>query len=198
MNITVSRNAKLSHNYNSQGYGVSITAELDQALLTNPARLQDELDRLYQQADLALNEQIEKDSSAGTHTREISGDTGDNRRGDAPSARSNNTYSNGSRHHSSHTRWRQTGDNPIRSGDSRPRNHARQSSSRSSRGNPGGGTSGGMTESQGKAIYAICRKLGIDGAEELRHELGMELDDLSVKEASQFIDHLKQLQQERR
>ncbi len=55
-----------------------------------------------------------------------------------------------------------------------------------------------MTESQGKAIYAICRKLGIDGAEELRHELGMELNDLSVKEASRFIDHLKQLQQERR
>jgi len=51
MNITVSRNAKLSHNYNSEGFGVSITAELDQALLSDPARLQGELDHLYSQAD---------------------------------------------------------------------------------------------------------------------------------------------------
>ncbi len=99
MNITVSRNAKLSHNYNSQGYGVSITAELDQALLTDPQRLQDELDRLYEQADLALNEQIEKNSSAGTPTREMTGDTGDNSRTGALTARNSDTYSNGSRHH---------------------------------------------------------------------------------------------------
>jgi len=52
----------------------------------------------------------------------------------------------------------------------------------------------GMTESQRKAIHAIAKGLGIDPANESRHEFGIELDGASISEASKLIDHLKSQQ----
>jgi len=52
----------------------------------------------------------------------------------------------------------------------------------------------GMTASQRKAIHAIAEQLGIDPANEARHELGVELDHATISEASKLIDHLKTLQ----
>lgn len=45
MQLTISRNRKQSENYNSQGYGVSLTIELDQSLLTRPGDLQHAIHR---------------------------------------------------------------------------------------------------------------------------------------------------------
>ncbi len=53
---------------------------------------------------------------------------------------------------------------------------------------------GGMTESQAKAIAAIARRLGIDAALEARDIIGAELDELTLRQASELIDHLKALQ----
>lgn len=52
----------------------------------------------------------------------------------------------------------------------------------------------GMTQSQRKAINAIGDQLGIDPANEARHEFGIDLERASISEASKLIDHLKQLQ----
>jgi len=52
----------------------------------------------------------------------------------------------------------------------------------------------GMTQSQRKAIQAIAGQLGIDAADEARHEFGIDLDRASISEASKVIDHLKALQ----
>ncbi|MEM6257437.1 MAG: hypothetical protein AAGI37_03900 [Planctomycetota bacterium] len=52
----------------------------------------------------------------------------------------------------------------------------------------------GATQAQRKAIAAIATQLGIDPGSEIRHELGVELDNATVNDASRFIDHLKSLQ----
>ena len=50
-----------------------------------------------------------------------------------------------------------------------------------------------MTQSQRRAIEAISRRLGLDAIAECRQQLGLNLDDLTVRQASQLIDHFKQL-----
>jgi len=69
--------------------------------------------------------------------------------------------------------------------------------SRQSNGNGNGhranGNGGGMTDSQRGAINAIARRLNIDSAYEAEQVIGMPLDDLSVRQASELIDHLKAL-----
>ena len=52
----------------------------------------------------------------------------------------------------------------------------------------------GMTQSQRKAVHAIADQLGVDAADEARHEFGIDLDRASIAEASKLIDHLKSLQ----
>jgi hypothetical protein len=58
----------------------------------------------------------------------------------------------------------------------------------------GHGNGGGMTASQRRAILAIADRVGIDAGQEARDVIGSELDNLSVRQASQLIDHLKAIQ----
>lgn len=134
MQVTISRNRKTSENFNSEGYGVSLTVELDQALLTKPQELQDKIAYLYREADAALDRQVQE--AKPTHK---------NSNGNGKS------NSNGNSH--------------------------------------------GMTAAQRRAIQSIGQRLGLDVVEECRHELATELEQLTVKQASRFIDHLKQLEQ---
>jgi hypothetical protein len=53
----VHRPRKASANYQSQGLSINLTAELDQSLLADPPRLQLEIDRIYAQAEQALDRQ---------------------------------------------------------------------------------------------------------------------------------------------
>jgi hypothetical protein len=69
MQLTVSRNRKTSHNYNSEGFGVTVTVELDQALLNRPADLQKQIDNLYREADEALERQASGNAQHTAHTR---------------------------------------------------------------------------------------------------------------------------------
>ena len=50
------------------------------------------------------------------------------------------------------------------------------------------------TDSQRRAIAAIARRMNVDPAIEAREVLGAELDGLSLRQASELIDHLKSLQ----
>jgi hypothetical protein len=52
---------------------------------------------------------------------------------------------------------------------------------------------GRMTESQRRAIYAIARRVGVDPAYKGRQIMGAELDGLTVRQASNLIDHLNGL-----
>lgn len=135
MQLTVSRNRKTSENYNSEGYGVSLTVELDQSLLTKPKELQDKIAYLYHAADEALDKQAQREMPAPP--------------------KNGNGHANGNSNGNSH----------------------------------------GMTTAQRRAIQSIGQRLGLDVTQECRHELGSELEQLSVKQASRFIDHLKALEQ---
>ena len=66
INLTVTRNRKVSKNYNSEGHGVSITVELDQGLLGRPDQLRQEIDRLYDEAEAALDRQTNGADQAPT------------------------------------------------------------------------------------------------------------------------------------
>jgi hypothetical protein len=57
--------------------------------------------------------------------------------------------------------------------------------------NNGNSNGGGMTDSQRRAIDAIARRVNIDPVLEAREVVGAEFDQLSVRQASQLIDHLK-------
>jgi hypothetical protein len=51
-----------------------------------------------------------------------------------------------------------------------------------------------MTESQRRAIDAIARRLNIDPNLEARDIIGSELDTLSIRQASELIDHMKSIE----
>jgi hypothetical protein len=64
------------------------------------------------------------------------------------------------------------------------------------RGNGNGnsaGNGGGMTDSQRRAILAIARRANADAVYEANQIIGTPLDDLTVRQASDLIDHLKSL-----
>jgi hypothetical protein len=73
--------------------------------------------------------------------------------------------------------------------DRRNNNNGRGNGSRRTNGN-----GGGMTESQRRAILSIARRVNIDPALEARDIVGSDLDNLSVRQASELIDHLKAIQ----
>ncbi len=50
-----------------------------------------------------------------------------------------------------------------------------------------------LTASQKRAIYAIAQRHGIDPQVECEDECGCRLDDLTIRQASSFIDYLKNL-----
>ena len=145
MNLTVSRNRKRSEDFNSEGFGVSFTVELNQSLLNQPKELQQQIDYLYREAESALDQQS---NGASPPSRSDSSDRQPNRNG--------NGQSNGS--------------------------------CRKGNGN-------NMTAAQSRAINAIAKRLNITPADECHHEFGLELKELTVRQASQMIDHLKGLEQ---
>ena len=72
--------------------------------------------------------------------------------------------------------------------------YARNGNGRNGRdGNAGG--HGVMTESQRRAISSIATRLNVDPEVEAREIIGAELDRLSLRQASELIDHLKGLQE---
>ena len=58
LTINVGLSRKSSHNYQSEGVSINVTAELDQALLGRPEHLQREIAGLYHQAETAIQSQI--------------------------------------------------------------------------------------------------------------------------------------------
>lgn len=58
LTINVGLSRKSSHNYQSEGVSINVTAELDQALLSRPDHLQREIAGLYYQAEAAIQSQI--------------------------------------------------------------------------------------------------------------------------------------------
>jgi hypothetical protein len=151
LSINVGLSRKASKDYQSTGYSINVTAELDQTLLAKPDELQKQIADLYAQAREAL------DGQAGT----------------APAAPPD----------------RQNRRPPQRNG-----YHGRNGSdSASGNGHARSGGNGQMTASQRRAITAIAERAGVDPNREAIDIAGNELDSLTLREASELIDHLKDL-----
>ena len=146
LQISVSLSKKQSKNFNSQGCSVSLSAELDQTLLTRPDELQLAIAELSEQAELALDRKMDGGPSPAAVT-------------------------------SGRTRFNDNSNSRRPGGDG-------QAVKRPQTGRV-------ATQAQRKAIAAIAGQLGIDAADEARHEFGIDLDCASVIEASRLIDHLK-------
>ncbi len=144
LTVSVGLSRKASENYQSAGASISLTAELDQCLLVQPDQLQQQIDRIYQLAEIALTRQVARQVQSAPP---------------AAHADSGKDLTNGG-----------GTDNGRANGQPAP-----------------------MTASQSRAIAAIAKRLGVDAMAECRRLLDVELDKLSIRQASQLIDHLKAL-----
>ena len=157
MTVTASRNRKSSHNYNSDGCGLSLTVELDQNLLRRPDELHTQIENLYAELDRAIDAESER-SSGSSQPRH---DDDSNRSTSHP-------------HPNGHL------DNRDRHG-RRDRDHHREHDEPA------------MTHSQRRAITAIDKRLRLDPEDEAYNRASTSLDQLTLKQASGLIDHLKSL-----
>jgi hypothetical protein len=157
LTVNVGLSRKASKDYQSTGTSINLTAELDATLLARPQELQQEIEKLYQQADLALGRQTAP-APAGNRP-------GVN--GHATARAVNGHGSSGRRANGA-----ATGSNTAAS----PR-------------------ASSMTASQRRAITSIAQRLGVDAEAEVRDVFGWNLAELSIKQASTLIDHLRTLQQ---
>jgi len=164
--IDVGISRKASRDYQSAGVSLNLRAELDQSLLAKPRELQEEIARLYREAEEAVTRQLERTPPAPEAPPEPP--RTDN--GSADHAR-NGHNGNGHARHS----------------------HGRNGNGHTN-GNGNGRSAAPATESQRKAIDAIARRADVDPADEARHEFGIDFDRMTVPEASKLIDHLKALQ----
>ena len=172
INVGVSR--KASKDFQSAGYSLNLTAELDQGLLGDSVRLQSEIERIYGEAEIALDRQV----AGGSDIRSSkalpatvlpvtvnSVESGFDLRHRQQSATSGNggRVSNGNFN---------GGGNGVAHATLRP-----------------------ITESQMRALRAIARRLPCDLELEAQDEFGLPAAQLDVRQASRLIDLLKQRQE---
>lgn len=182
LSVNVGLSRKASKDYQSTGYSINVTAELDQSLLARPEELQLQIDALYQQAEAALSKQAGEPQQGQERQRPAY--QGRRQYQQRPQeAQQTKGYSNGKGGQHSN---RYSNGNDDGGG---------QSSTNGRNGNANGrGTVASMTVSQRKAILAIAARIQADAEAESRDIIGVELDNLSISQASELIDHLKALQ----
>ena len=170
LSINVGLSRKASKDYQSTGTSINIVAELDATLLAKPEELQRQIDNLFQQAQDAIDrnaaapESSARDAVRGQN-RGVNGDTHDSRPANRGGVHDNGRHGrNGS---------------------------AAQNGNGSRGGGDGNGNGGGMTDSQRRAILAIAKRANADVDYECREMLGAEFENLTLRQASELIDHLK-------
>ncbi len=162
LSINVGLSRKASKDFQSSGCSINVTAELDQTLLTRPAELQHQIDDLFHQAEQA----IDRHAQAPNPPPPIHRPSHQPQR--APSANGESGGSNGNGHAS---RFGNGNDYPASAGSN--------------------GNGRPMTDNQRRAIFAIARRANIDPEAECRDLVGVELDELTLRQASELINHLK-------
>jgi hypothetical protein len=162
LSINVGLSRKASKDYQSTGYSINVTAELDQSLLAKPEELQKQIDGLYEQAQSALDRQAVSPAQTEAPTRHASAPLP--ARSNGRQQQANRNGANGRGYRNGHTN-----------------------------GNENGRGGGSATDSQRRAIHAIATRIGVDPQLEARDIIGAELADLTIRQASELIDHLKSI-----
>ncbi len=188
INVGVSR--KASKDYQSTGYSLNLTAELDSGLLADSNRLQNEIERIYSQATIALNRQVE--GSVGQQKP-----TTNNPASVTVTVGSLDSLQNQSinRHqHHATTRPSVVLRVPPMSSVENPVVETFTNNFNSNGAH--GGALRSATESQLRALRAICKRSQFDLDVEAHEEFGLIAAQLDVRQASQLIDLLKNRQTE--
>jgi hypothetical protein len=179
VNVGISR--KASANYQSAGVSINLTAELDTGLLGDPPRLQDEVAKVYLQAGDALERQVR--AMAGMGERAMPPEL-------PPARAASGSPAVGLQDPRGHvyTQRRSLSEPPA----------SANSFTQSVPEHPSeaiavvGGPLRPATESQVRALRAICKRGRLDLDREVHEEFGLDSpDQLDVKQASQLIDILK-------
>jgi hypothetical protein len=171
--LNVGLNRKVGEpNYGSRGASINLDVELATGDLEDTRQLRARIRNLYDLARTAVAEELDGghnntgDGNGNGHANQRQGQYDRPAGGNGNGRHGGNGHARGGSGHNDNGRGGQRG--------------SRQQA--------------GMTESQRKAIHAIAHRLGVDPALEIRDEFGLDLDRLSVREASQAIDFLKGLQ----
>jgi hypothetical protein len=173
LTVNVGLSRKNSANYQSAGVSINLTAELDQSLLADPPRLQSEIDRIYSQAETALDRRAAEAAATRAPMTAMTTMTGVGESvppGGTPSAPSGAAVKGGENH---------TNGSP-KGGNRNAGNGAHRGALRPA------------TESQLKALKSICGRNSLDLVSEAHEEFGVAVNDLDVRQASQLIDALKE------
>ena len=165
VNVGISR--KASANYQSAGLSINLTAELDQSLLADPPRLQSEIDRIYRQAEEALDRKAGGVTTAAPATE--------------PHAAISSAMDRPAERHG-----------VAANGSGNGNGHSNGHGGHATNGSAYGGMIRPATESQVRALRAIAKRNRLDVDREAHEEFGVEgADQLDVKQASALIDLLK-------
>ena len=169
LTVNVGLSRKNSANYQSAGVSINLTAELDQSLLADPPRLQSEIDRIYSQAETALDRRAAEAAGNRAPMTAMTAMTGVGE--SFPQRVPSSAALKGGEHHTN-------------------------GSAKSANPNAGNGVHRGAlrpaTESQLKALKSICGRNSLDLVSEAHEEFGVAVNDLDVRQASQLIDALKE------
>ena len=201
LTVNVGLNRKASKDFQSAGVSINLAAELDMGLLADPPRLQHEIEKVYMQAEAALDKQVQAMSVTGTTPRRPELPQGvqhGHGGGDLPDIHARKQDRKDA---VTVTAEVQTGGGQDSSPLDRHRHHSnsRENMNGSVQQTVRGGSFGGAvrpaTESQLRALRAICKRSRLDLEHEAHEEFGVEsLDQLDVRQASQLIDILKERQ----
>ena len=167
LTVNVGLSRKNSANYQSAGVSINLTAELCQSLLADPPRLQSEIDRIYCQAESALDRRAAEAAATRAPMTAMTAVGADSPPNVPPSdaVKRGQPPTNGSHSGNGNT------------------------------GNVYGGPVRLATESQLKALRSICKRMNLRLDHEVHEEFGIEsAEQLDVKQASQLIDILKERQ----
>ena len=185
INVGVSR--KASKDFQSTGYSLNLTAELDSGLLADSNRLQNEIERIYSQATIALNRQVEGSVGQKTTTNTPASVT-------VTVASLDSLQNQSINRHQQHATTRPSGvlrvapmssvENPVVE---TVTNNFNSNGFHSQPLRP-------ATDSQMRALKAIARRLQCDLDIEAHDEFAVGLSQLDVRQASRLIDLLKQRQ----
>ena len=200
--VNVGLNRKASRDFQSFGCSINLSAELDSGLINDPSRLQAEVAKVYAQAQVALESQVQSMTVTGTSTHDAApgslhrNQDDEQERGlqdigggvpmlapvtvtaDAPLTLVGQGAASDHRHR-----------HQSRGGSLHPTTvpHLRQGSF--------GGAVRPATASQLRALQSICKRMNLRLDHEVHEEFGLEsVDELDVKSASVLISRLKERQ----
>lgn len=166
--INAGGSKKVSQNYDSQGVSLTVTAEVPNDALNDHQQIANTANGLFDLVNQLLDEQIAKVSQGEAKPT--------NSRSYAARSRGQSRGQSNGNGNSGGNRSRSNGRSNNNNGGNTADNQDRQ-----------------LTQAQQRAIKNMVRRLDEDGDAWVRHEFGLDkIGDLTVRQASEFIDVLKQ------